>query len=264
MGKIRLIIMFVIAGLSVFSFFSKTSVNPITGESQRISLTKEQEVAMGLQAAPEMAAQFGGLSTDERIQQRVKALGKKIVALSIAAQSGYPFDFHVLADDQTVNAFALPGGQIFITLALLSRLKTEDQLAGVIGHEIGHVIGRHSAEHIAKQELTQGLTGAVVMGSGSYEIAQVTRMVGGLINMKYGRGDELEADKFGMCFIKDAGYDPAELVDVMKILADASGGAPSAPEFASTHPAPENRMQQIEEHLQNLGQVCTFSSIPQQ
>ncbi|MGH8526203.1 MAG: M48 family metalloprotease, partial [Gammaproteobacteria bacterium] len=145
---------------------------PITGESQRVGLTQDQEIAMGLQAAPEMAAQFGGMYTDERVQQRVKALGKKIVAQSIAAQSGYPFDFHVLADDKTVNAFALPGGQIFITVALFSRLKTEDQLAGVLGHELGHVIGRHSAEHIAKQELTQGPTGAVVIGAGSYEMAQ--------------------------------------------------------------------------------------------
>ncbi len=264
MWKTRLIIMLVIAAFSVFSFFSKTSVNPITGESQRVGLTQDQEIAMGLQATPEMAAQFGGMYTDERVQQSVKALGKKIVAQSIAAQSGYPFDFHVLADDETVNAFALPGGQIFITVALFSRLKTEDQLAGVLGHEIGHVIGRHSAEHLAKQELTEGLTGAVVMGAGSYEMAQVARMVGGLINMKYGREDELEADKFGVCFVESAGYDPAALVDVMKILAEASGGASRSPEFASTHPAPENRMQQIEAHLRNLGQVCVFQPVVQQ
>ena len=249
--------MLAIAAFSVISYWSKSSVNPVTGEKQRISLTQQQEVAMGLQSAPQMAQQFGGLYRDERVQQTVKGVGRKIVASSVAGRSGYPFDFHVLADERTVNAFALPGGQIFITVALFNRLKTPDQLAGVLGHEIGHVIGRHSAEHIAKMELTQGLTGAVVMGAGSYEMAQVAQMVGGLINMKYGRDDELEADRFGVCFMRDAGYDPAALTDVMKILAEASGGA-RQPEFASTHPSPVNRAQQIEAHLNNMSKICNF------
>ena len=98
---------------------------------------------MGVQVAPEMARRFGGVDRDERLRQTVKAVGEKIVAQSIAAQSGYPFDFHVLADEQTVNAFALPGGQIFITVALLERLKTDERLAGVLSHEVGHVIARH-------------------------------------------------------------------------------------------------------------------------
>jgi predicted Zn-dependent protease len=258
MWKMRLIIMLAIAAFSLFSYWGKRSVNPITGESQHISITPEQEVAMGLQSAPEMARQFGGVIADERIQQTVKALGQKIVAQSIAAQSGYPFDFHVLADDRTVNAFALPGGQIFITVALLSRLKNADQLAGVLGHEVGHVIARHSAEHIAKQELTQGLTGAVIMGAGSYQMAQVAQMVGGLINMKYGREDELEADKLGLCLMQQAGHNPAALSEVMQILAAASGGA-RHPEFSSTHPSPENRMQKIEEHIAHLDKTCAFA-----
>ncbi len=260
--KLRLIIMLVIAGFSVISYLSKSSVNPVTGEKQRVSLTQEQEVAMGLQSAPEMAQQFGGLYRDERVQRQVKALGQKIVASSIAGKSGYPFDFHVLADDKTVNAFALPGGQIFITVALLSRLQTDDQLAGVLGHEIGHVIGRHSAEHIAKQQLTQGITGAVVMGAGSYEMAQVAQMVGGLINMKYGREDELESDKFGVCFMRDAGYDPSALVGVMEILAKASGGG-RQPEFASSHPSPENRIAKIQEHVSNVSAACNFPGLQQ-
>jgi predicted Zn-dependent protease len=162
-----------------------------------------------------------------------------------------------------VNAFALPGGQIFITVALLKRLKSDDQLAGVLGHEIGHVIGRHSAEQMAKQQLTQGITGAVVMGAGSYEMAQVAQMVGGMINMKYGREDELESDKFGVCFMRDAGYDPAALVDVMKILAEASGGRGKQPEFASSHPSPENRVEQIQSHVSNMSSVCNFPSMKQ-
>lgn len=257
--KLRLIVMIAVAAFSFFSYLGKRSVNPITGETQHVSLSHEQEIALGLQSAPEMANQFGGVIGDRKIQQLVKGIGEDVVAQSAAARSGYPFDFHVLADEQTVNAFALPGGQIFITLALLSRLESRDQLAGVLGHEVGHVIARHSAEHMAKQELTSGLTGAVVMGAGSYEMARVAQMVGGLISMKYGREDELEADRLGVCLMAQAGYDPAALVDVMRILAEAGGGA-RQPEFASTHPSPENRVQQIEHHLANLANSCRFGT----
>lgn len=259
--KMRLLIMLAIAGFSFFSYLGKQSFNPVTGEKQHVSLTQEQEIAMGLQSAPEMAQQFGGVVSDDKISGLVKRVGDRIVAESIAVNSGYPFAFHVLADDRTVNAFALPGGQIFITLALLTRLETEDQLAGILGHEVGHVIARHSAEHLAKQELTSGLTGAVVMGAGSYEMARVAQMVGGLINMKYGRDDELESDHLGVCLMAQAEYDPRALTDVMKILAEASGGS-RQPEFASSHPSPDNRIQQIEAHLADLGQACRFAANP--
>lgn len=259
--KFRLIIMVALAAFSLLSYLGKQSVNPITGETQHISLSQEQEVAMGLQSAPQMAEQFGGVIADARIQRLVKDLGRRIVTESVAARSGYPFDFHVLADPKTVNAFALPGGQIFITAALLTRLESTDQLAGVLGHEVGHVIARHSAEHIAKQQLTSGLTGAVVMGAGSYEMGRVAQMVGGLINMKYGRTDELEADRLGVCLMAQAGFDPRALIDVMRILEAASGGS-RQPEFASSHPSPANRVQQIEAHLANLPATCALGAAP--
>jgi predicted Zn-dependent protease len=261
MRAVRLIMMVIVAALSVFSYCTDRSVNPITGEEQHVGLTPEQEVAMGVQVAPEMARRFGGVDRDERSRQTVKAVGEKIVAQSIAAQSGYPFDFHVLADDQTVNAFALPGGQIFITVALLERLETDERLAAVLSHEVGHVIARHSAERLAEEKLTQGLTGAVVMGSGSYEMAQVAQLVGGLIHMKYGRADEIEADKVGLCLMSQAGYRPAALVDVMRILAEAGGGSP-LPEFASTHPHPKNRAKKIQAFIEDLNGTCAFGLAP--
>lgn len=253
--KLRLIIMAAVAAFSFFSYLGKESVNPITGERQRVSLTREQEIAMGLRSAPEMAQQFGGLSNDPALVAAVATVGERIVARSVAARSGYPFTFHVLADPNTVNAFALPGGPIFITLALLSRLDNEDQLAGVLAHEVGHVIARHSAERLAKQELTAGLTGAVVMGAGSYEMARVAQMVGSFVTMKYGRDDELEADRLGLCLMAEAGYEPRALSGVMHILAKASGGS-RMPEFASTHPSSANRVQQIEALLTELPRIC--------
>ena len=147
-------------------------------------MTPEQEIALGYQSAPQMAAQMGGVSRNAQAVALVQRVGEELVRQSVAAKSPYKFSFHVLADPKTVNAFALPGGPIFITEGLLRLLKSEAELAGVLGHEIGHVIARHSSERLAKQQLTQGLLGALVVGSGDYTTAQIGQMVGSMINMK--------------------------------------------------------------------------------
>jgi beta-barrel assembly-enhancing protease len=247
-GKARLILAAVIALFALVSYFGNTSLNPLTGEKQRVAMTPEQEIAIGLKAAPEMAAQMGGLSQNPKARELVQRVGAKLARDSLAAKSGYKFSFHVLADRRTVNAFALPGGPIFITEGLLGRLRTEGELAGVLGHEIGHVIARHSSERLAKQQLTQGLISAVVVGSGDYTSAQIAQVAGSMINMKYGREDELESDALGVRIAFEAGYDPRAMAGVMEILAKASGGS-QQPEFASTHPAPENRQARIKEEI---------------
>ena len=165
-NKGTLIIALLFAGFALFKYFSNSQVNELTGETQRVSMTPEQEVALGVHSAPQMIQQYGGLHPDQRAQDFVDQVGQRLVQGSLARNSSYQFDFHLLADPNIVNAFALPGGQIFITAALFGRLQNEDQLAGVLGHEIGHVIERHSAQRIAKQELTQGLTGAAVIAAG--------------------------------------------------------------------------------------------------
>jgi predicted Zn-dependent protease len=248
MGRGRLIIAVVIALMAIVTYFSSTSENPLTGEKQRVAMSPEQEIALGYKSAPQMAAQMGGLSQNERARALVKQVGERLVARSIAAKSPYKFSFHVLADPKTVNAFALPGGPIFITEGLLRLLKSAAELAGVLGHEIGHVIARHSSERLAKQQLTQGLLGALVVGSGDYTTAQIGQMVGGMINMKYGREDELESDALGIRIMAEGGYDPRAMIRVMEVLAKASGGS-RQPEFFSTHPAPENRAERIKEAI---------------
>ena len=252
----RLLFAAIIAIASIISYCGSRQDNPVTGETQYIGITVEQEIALGLQAAPQMAQEFGGLDPDESAQSIVDQVGNLIVQSSPASQTPYEYDFHLLEDPQTINAFALPGGQIFITRALLDRLQTEGELAGVLGHEIAHVVARHSAEHIAKAQLTEGLTGAAVIATydpenpASANSAQVAALIGQLINLKFGREDELESDFLGVCFMNDAGYNPEELIRVMQVLAEASqGNAP--PEFFSTHPNPENRIQRIQEAIQN-------------
>jgi len=251
MSRARLFIAAIIALMAIVAYYSSTSENPLTGEKQRVAMSPEQEIALGYRAAPQMAAQMGGLSQSERARARVRDVGERLVARSLAAKSPYKFSFHVLADARTVNAFALPGGPIFITEGLLRLLKSEAELAGVLGHEIGHVIARHSSERLAKQQLTQGLLSALVVGSGDYTAAQIGQLVGGMINMSYGRDDELESDALGIRIMAEAGYDPRALIRVMEVLAKASGGS-RQPEFFSTHPAPENRIARIKEEIAKL------------
>lgn len=253
--SITIIIAVVMAIISLIKYYSTSQVNPITGETQHISINVDQEIALGLQSAPQMAQQHGGLHNDPKLQQLVKTVGNKLVQSTEAKSSPYQYDFHLLADPQTINAFALPGGQVFITYALLSRLDSEDQLAGVLGHEIGHVVARHSAARIAKQELTQGLTGAAVMATydptnpSSSQNAQMAQLIGNVINLKYGREDELQSDDLGVKFMLEAGYKPEALIGVMEILKQASGNRDES-DFFSTHPNPDNRAEKIKAAIQ--------------
>ncbi len=254
----RLLIALVIALVSIGGYYLNSSKNPVTGRTQQVALTMEQEIALGLQSAPEMARQFGGLSSDARATQLVKGVGADIVAALPPDAPPYRHEFHLLADARTVNAFALPGGQVFITTGLLSRLETEGQLAGVLGHEVGHVLGRHSAQQMAKARLAQGLAGAAGMAGGETALGAqsaeaVAGMVGKFLLLSYGREDELEADRLGLRFMHAAGYDPRSLIGVMKILEEASGGAAAGrSEFAATHPNPGRRIEVIERTIAEM------------
>ncbi|MEQ1744978.1 MAG: M48 family metallopeptidase [Saprospiraceae bacterium] len=256
----KLLIALVLAGFAVGKYYCNSSFNELTGEKQHLSLSPDQEIAMGLQSAPQMIAEMGGEVRGTDYDNLVQQVGNRLVDNSDAAKTTYRgrFDFHLLNDQRTINAFALPGGQIFITLALLSRLSTDgksisqDMLAGVLGHEIGHVVARHSAEKLAQMELAQGITGAVSMAtydpgspnSGAY----ITQMVSNMLQMKYGRDQELQSDELGVRFMIQAGYDPEQLINVMEVLKQAAGPN-RTPEFQSTHPDPENRKEHIQEAI---------------
>jgi predicted Zn-dependent protease len=227
----RLLMAAVIVVISLITYFGSQSTNPVTQDVQHISMSTDQEIAMGLQAAPELADQFGGLDPNQSDQQRVQAIGQRIVQDSPASTTPYQFVYHLLADPQTVNAFALPGGQVFITRALYDQLQTDGELASILGHETGHVVARHSAEQIAKAQLTQGLTGAAVIAAcdpnnpnGCVAASQMAALVGQLIGMKYSRADEIEADWLGVCFMNDSGYDSQDMVKVMRFLDSLSQG----------------------------------------
>ncbi len=254
-GGGRLLIALAIAAFSIVSYLSTRQSNPVTGKTQHISITPDQEIALGLQAEPQMEQQYGGESNDGEGRARVERVGERIVAKSEAGKTPYKYQYHLLADPQTVNAFALPGGQIFITEALYKHLGSDGELAGVLGHETGHVVARHSAEQIAKTRLTQGLTGAAVIATydpnnpSSRRDAAVAALVGQLVTMRFSRQDESEADALGVQLMEQAGYDPHSMIDVMEILQKEAGGG-RQPEFFSTHPNPAHRVEQIQADIQ--------------
>lgn len=248
----------IIAGILVlfgaFKFLTSTQVNPVTGEKQHVAMSVPQEIALGVQSAPQMAAQMGG-EVEPRSQAAtlVREIGERLVAKSVAGKSGYRFQFHLLRDPEMVNAFALPGGQIFITAGLLNRLQNEAQLAGVLGHEIGHVIHRHAAQHMATGDLGQLLVTAVGVASSDERSSgrsnrAVAAMVNSMVQLKYGRGDESQSDQFGLEAMTVAGFDPSQMLGVMKILSEVSKGN-RQPEWLASHPYPEHRAEQIEAWL---------------
>ncbi len=252
-GGVRLLIAAGIALFSVASYFFATQTNSVTGQKQHIRISPQQEAQIGQQQAPQMAQQFGGLDPDAASQKVVSDVGEGLQAHSDAAKSPYRIKYYLLADNKTINAFALPGGPVFITRALFDRLQSRGQLAGVLGHETGHVAARHSAQQMAKHGLTQGVAGAAVMGtsdgSNYTQHAAEASAIAGLLSLKYTRDDEKEADKLGVRFMSEAGYDPDAMVGVMEILEKASSGSPRGPDFLQTHPAPQNRIPLIKQEI---------------
>jgi predicted Zn-dependent protease len=242
--KIRIFLGLAIVAFAFVQRCSNREENPYTGRVQNINMTAEQEIAIGLQSTPQIAQQYGGLFPDQRMQSYVDAVGRKLVQNSIARETPYEYDFHLLADEQTINAFALPGGQIFITYALFSKLN-EAQLAGVLGHEIGHVIGRHSAERIAEGSFWKTVSMGAEVGA---DAGNIVGNIGQNTLLKNGREDELESDDLGVLFLIRSGYNPEEMIRVMQILKDAAGPN-RIPEFQSTHPDPENRINRIRDAI---------------
>ena len=264
--KMRLLMALGLALFALLSYYGNPGdTNQITGNSERVALTEEdQEMALGRQAAPDMVRQHGGASRRRADVARVNAIGRELlIALEdwinkrqqeiggkVQLRNPYQFEFTLLADPKTVNAFALPGGQVFITEALYDRLGTDGELAGVVGHEIGHVIERHGNERMAKQKMFAGLAQAGGVAGGDVNSARMAQMVTQMISMSYGREDELESDGWGVELCALAGYDPRAMIGVMKVLDEASpGGGP--PEMMSTHPKPANRMEYIRQVIQS-------------
>lgn len=229
--------------------------NPTTGRSQLVGLSRAQEIQLGEEAKAQFTAESGGEVPDKQLDGYVDEVGRKLAAKTPADNPALPWEFTLLNSD-VINAFALPGGKVFISKGLADKMTNEAQLAGVLGHEIGHVCARHTSERIGQAQLvgvTAALGGAALGASGAS--AAVTQLGGLAINLggtiiplKFSRDQESEADALGMRFMVACNYNPAAQAQVMQILqkASASGGTP---EFLATHPYPETRIERINKDL---------------
>jgi len=214
--------------------------NPVTGRRQLSLISTDQEIALGKEAAQQVTESVGRYP-DEKVQAYVAEIGKRMAAKS--ERPNLPWTFTVL-DDPTVNAFALPGGPVFVTRGLLTHLGSEAELASVVGHETGHITARHSVQDLSKAQLAQ-----VGLGIGSIvseDIRQVAQVAGAglqLLFLRFSRDHERQADELGFKYMTALGYDPREMAHVFTTLqrASAQEGQGRIPEWLSTHPDPGNR-----------------------
>ncbi len=214
--------------------------NPVTGKRQLALVSEEQEIALGKQAAEEIV-QTVGAYPDPALQAYVEGVGMKMAARS--ERPKLPWRFVVL-DDPTVNAFALPGGPVFVTRGILGHLNSEAELAAVLGHEIGHITARHSVQQISKAQVAQlGLGVGMVLSEDLRKIAPVAGAGLQLLFLRFGRDAERQSDELGFRYMLDRGYDPRQMATVFTTLerTSAQAGGPGLPEWLSTHPDPGDR-----------------------
>jgi predicted Zn-dependent protease len=223
------------------------ATNLATGERHLNFTSENDEIAMGKQADEEISASLG-LYSDASLQKYVQQLGTKLAATS--ERPNLPWTFRVV-DDPVVNAFALPGGFIYVTRGILTHLNNEAELAGVMGHEIGHVTAQHSVHSMATQQLTQlGLGIGTALKPELQRYAQLASAGLGVLFLKFSRDDESQADELGVRYMTRTHYDPHQLGEVMTMLdrvSQAGGESGRVPEWLATHPNPENRREHIAE-----------------
>ena len=224
------------------------AVNPVSGRNELALVSESQEIAMGKQGAADVARSIG-LYQDAGAQSYVSRLG-----LSVAARTerpGLPWSFQVV-DDPSLNAFALPGGYIFVTRGLLTHISNEAELVGVLGHESGHVAARHSVQQISRAQVAQlGLGLGSILSSGIRKYSGAAGAGLDLLFLKFGRDDETQADQLGFRYALADGYDVRQMLSLFRMLEqqDQASGSGRLPEWQSTHPDPGNRIKATEERL---------------
>lgn len=231
--------------------------NPVTGQRELALISEAQEIQMGREAA-QQAEQSLGLVKDDALQQYVQRVGAKLAGDS--ERPGLPWTFRVV-DDASPNAFALPGGFIFVTRGMMNLMTNEAELASVLGHEIGHVTARHSV-----QQLSRGQLANLGLGIGSIlapEVAQQYGQLAGtglqLLFLKYGRDDERQADELGFRYALNENYDVRYMADVfaaLQRLGDAAGQS-TVPSWLATHPDPGERVETARARVAQLQRPLT-------
>lgn len=248
------VLLLVIASVSLSTTSCKTGVNPVSGNTRAVGYTWEEEVQLGKQADQQIQQQYG-VYEDEELQRYVDRVAREVLAVSHMRREGTAekfrnteFEFRIL-DSDIINAFALPGGYVYVTRGLLAHLNNEAQLAVVLGHEIGHVAARHASQQAARQQFTQlgvlaaGVAGGLAFGGDAAQnIVGLTGQAAQLFSLSYSRGNERESDRLGVEYATLAGYDAAEGAEFFTTLKrKQSQSGQSIPSWQSTHPDPGQR-----------------------
>ncbi len=225
------------------------ATNPVSGKSELALVSEAQEIEMGRSAAAETRKSMG-VVPDSGLQAYVRSIGLKIAATT--ERPNLPWSFDVI-DDAAVNAFALPGGFIFVTRGILAHMSNEAELATVLGHEIGHVTARHSVRQMSRAQLAQlGLGIGSILNSNVAALAGVAGQGLGLLFLKFGRDDETQADDLGFRYGLQNGYDVREMKTMFAMLKRVSSIGNQQgrlPQWLATHPDPENRIAKTDERL---------------
>ena len=216
------------------------ATNPVTGKRQVALITEEQEIAMGIDADPQIVAQYG-LYEDPQLQAFINEKGKQMAAVSHRPELNYTFR---IVDSDVLNAFAVPGGFVYFTRGIMAHFNNEAEFAGVLGHEIGHITARHSVSQQSKAILGQiGLIGAMVISPELAQFGEAASQGLGLLFLKFGRDAERQSDDLGVEYSTKIGYDAREMAGFFNTLQRQSqkSGAQELPDFLSTHPNPGDR-----------------------
>jgi len=223
-----------------------------TGERKLMLLTWDQEIQLGREAAPDFEKEFGGRLEDLAVQAYVRSVGEGVSRSTTLPD--LPYQFAVL-NSKVVNAFALPGGPVYVTRGLLEKLATEGELAAVLGHEMGHVNARHGAQQVSRQvgvqvimEVIGAAAGRTETGGTWQQAASLAKVVGALVDLKYSRDMESQSDRLGLDYLAASGYAPGEMVRLLQIFVSLSEGGGQS-EWLSTHPNPENRVQTVQAQI---------------
>ncbi|MGE5245982.1 MAG: M48 family metalloprotease [Betaproteobacteria bacterium] len=236
------------------------ATNPATGERQFNLMSEAQEVQIGQQQDVEVRKEMG-VYADQQLQQYVSSVGLKLAQVS--ERPALPWHFTIV-DVPAINAFALPGGYIYITRGIMAYLDDEAQLAGVLGHEIGHVTARHAAQQYSR---ATGAGLGLLLGSIFVPQARPLTQLGetglGLLFLKYGRDDEAQADGLGVRYAARAGWDPEGVPQMLRTLGriDQQSDDKGVPNWLATHPPPENRIERVQAAVQQAERASrTFTA----
>lgn len=233
------------ASLGLFlTVLSGCAVNPVTGEEEMMFFSPEKDVALGRKYSPSIEKELGGLVPDDNLQNYINQIGQRIARVCHRPDLSYHF---AVVEEGGANALAVPGGYVYITRDLLKELKSEAQLAAILGHEVGHVVARDTMAAISRQIGTTALLAAAVAGDAPGDVTRATAFVSSVLTLQYSRDDEKDADMTGLSYMTQAGYDPNGIVETMRILQDLQTYRPI--EFFSTHPNPESRIAYLEDRI---------------